>query len=162
MTIDIQSTRILFRNSDGDATFDSDKRNLLLPSFASGSFPIRAVSTSNSGPRIFQEDFTLRSNMHAAANIVIGFWNTSAVSRAHSIGGGDHVLLAFQDYMRTDESYITSVTGEWRFSTCVWFRMWCSGGVLRSRVFYRVPGGSEIGVIPFNVNFWVFCGTLDY
>lgn len=157
MSIDFTAGRARFFNPAGVATFDSNERHMLLPTFIRTSFTISAVDAFNSGPRVFDQVKNLGS-CHPRAKFVTGFQLMG--NRMRPIGG-DHFDMMAAEYVRTD-AYQTSPTGVYKFSTAIWHRFEIASGVLRVRIFYRFPGGSER---PFNgatVQVWAYCGTFDY
>lgn len=157
MSVDVTGSRVRLLNAAGEATFDSNSRHMLLPSFIAGSFTISAVDAYNTGPRVFEQTKNLGA-CHASCDFVTGFQLLGNLVRP--IGGTTFALMA-AEYVSPND-YQTSVTGVYEFTTAIYYYYECVGGVLRVRIFYRFPGGSDFAFNGTTVRFWAYCGTFDY
>lgn len=157
MSVDITGSRVRLIRADGATTFDSNERHMLLPTFIAGSFSISAVDAFNTGPRVFDQTKNLGA-CHPNANFVTGFQLLGGLMRP--IGGTTFALCA-AEYVSPND-YQVSVTGNYEFSTAIYYHFECVSGQLRVRIFYRFPGGSDNQFNGATVRFWAYCGTFDY
>jgi hypothetical protein len=158
MTLDITNDRIKIIGADGNATFDSNSRHFLITDYIPGSFPIEAVDAYNSGPRVFTRTHN-KGAVNANANIVTGF-HVDVFGQIQPIGG-THFAYAYNEFMRPDR-YQTSTTGDYIFSTAVYYSFQIVNAQLQVIVDYRFPGGSEFPIGNITLQFWAFCGTFDF
>lgn len=158
MTLDITNDRIKIIGGDGNATFDSDLRHFLITDYIADSFPIVAVNSYSTGPRVFTRT-PFQKAVNANANIVTGF-HVDAFGQIQPIGG-THFAHAEGEYMYPD-TYQTYTTGNFTFSTAVYYRFEIVNAQLRVVVDYSFPGGSEFPIGNMTLPFWAFCGTFDF
>ena len=157
MSVDVTGSRVRLLNAEGVATLDTDNKHMLLPTFKAGSFTLSAVDAFNTGPRVFEQTKNLGA-CHPNADFVTGFQLLGGLMRP--IGGTTFAVCA-AEYVNPN-SYQVSVTGNYEFTTAIYYHYECVGGQLRARVFYRFPGGSDVTFNGATGWFWAYCGTFDY
>jgi hypothetical protein len=158
VSLDITNNRVRIIGADGNATFDSNSRHLIVTDYKTGTFPIEAVDAFNTGPRVFTRTHDL-GPVNSRANIVTGF-QINAYGEMQPIGG-TYFAHSVSEFVRPD-AYQTRVTGDLYFTTAVYYTIEIVSARLRAVVDYRFPGGSEFPMPARTVRYWAFCGTFDF
>lgn len=158
MSVDFTAGRVRFFNAAGGTTFDSNDRNLLLPSFVHGQITTRAVNTNATGPFV-QDDTIVIGACHASAQVTLAFVQFPSGSVYPAQGT---VTIYAGTTMIAADGYYERVPGIWTLAAYVTLDIECSGGQVRAIVRYRFPGFSTLTYSAQTIKLFVFAGTFDF
>ena len=157
MTIEWEAGRVRLLRGDV-ATFDSDKRNMLITDFVTASFALAPIPTQKQA-WVKNTVVVDLGAISPYANIVMGMQERSGIVEPI---GGTTVAAFLREHMDPTSAYRTYTTGDIRQATCVWYYFEAVGGRLKVTINYRAPIGTTQLYPGETVKVSALCGTFDF